>query len=95
MSIKAQRTPDARFAGLTDWPYEPRYVENLRGYDGLRMHYVDEGPKDGRGDIPVHPRRAVMGVSVSQDDSRFHRRAPARRRARHVRLRALGQAGRR
>lgn len=36
------RTPDARFAGLPDWPYAPRY----RDFDGLRMHHVDEGPAD-------------------------------------------------
>lgn len=33
------RTPDHRFGGLPDWPYEPRYLE----FEGLRMHYVDEG----------------------------------------------------
>ncbi len=33
------RTPDARFADLPDWPYEPRYVE----IDGLRLARVDEG----------------------------------------------------
>ena len=33
------RTPDQRFAGLPDYAFEPRYVEQ----DGLRMHYVDEG----------------------------------------------------
>jgi haloalkane dehalogenase len=37
----ALRTPDDRFIGLEGWPYEPRYV--VVG-DGLRMHYVDEGP---------------------------------------------------
>lgn len=36
------RTPDARFAGLPDWPYEPRYVE----VDGLRLARVDEGSGD-------------------------------------------------
>lgn len=46
MNIKAQRTPDERFQGLPDWPYAPRYVEELAGYEGLRMHYIDEGPKD-------------------------------------------------
>jgi pimeloyl-ACP methyl ester carboxylesterase len=46
MSFKALRTPDERFAGLPGWPYAPRYVENLPGYEGLRMHYVDEGPRD-------------------------------------------------
>lgn len=44
MTIRSLRTPDSRFTNLPDWPYEPRYVENLPGYDGLRMHYVDEGP---------------------------------------------------
>lgn len=40
------RTPDERFADLPGWPYPPRYVDDLPGYDGLRMHYVDEGPRD-------------------------------------------------
>jgi haloalkane dehalogenase len=42
--MDALRTPDDRFADLEGWPYEPQYVE-VR--DGLRMHYVDEGPSDG------------------------------------------------
>jgi len=33
------RTPDERFAGLPDYAFGPRYLEQ----DGLRMHYVDEG----------------------------------------------------
>ena len=36
------RTPDERFAGLPGWPYAPQYLQ----VDGLRMHYVDEGPRD-------------------------------------------------
>jgi len=44
--IKALRTPEERFANLPDWPYAPHYVEDLPGYEGLRMHYVDEGPKE-------------------------------------------------
>lgn len=46
MPIKALRTPDARFENLSGWPYAPRYIDDLPGYEGLRMHYVDEGPKD-------------------------------------------------
>lgn len=46
MPPEALRTDDSRFAGLPDWPYEPRYVDDLPGYDGLRLHYVDEGPTD-------------------------------------------------
>jgi haloalkane dehalogenase len=34
------RTPDERFANLPGYPFEPHYVQ----VDGLRMHYVDEGP---------------------------------------------------
>ena len=48
MPIRAQRTPDERFAGLPGWPFAPRYVEDLPGCEGLRMHYVDEGPRDAR-----------------------------------------------
>ena len=45
-SIEALRTPDERFAVLPGFDWEPRYVEELPGYDGLRMHYVDAGPAD-------------------------------------------------
>jgi pimeloyl-ACP methyl ester carboxylesterase len=41
------RTPEDRFADLPDWPYQPRYVTGLPGYEDLRMAYVDEGPRDG------------------------------------------------
>jgi len=44
--MKCLRTPDERFEGLPDWPYAPHYVDDLDGYSGMRMHYVDEGPKD-------------------------------------------------
>lgn len=37
------RTPDSNFAALTDFPYEPRYHQ----WHDLRMHYIDEGPRDG------------------------------------------------
>ena len=46
MSIEALRTPDDRFADLPEWPYEPHYLEDLPGYEGLRMAYLDEGPQD-------------------------------------------------
>jgi len=44
--IEALRTSDARFQGLPDYPYEPHYVDSLPGYEGLRAHYLDLGPKD-------------------------------------------------
>ena len=34
------RTPDERFANLPDYPFAPHYAE----VDGVRIHYVDEGP---------------------------------------------------
>ena len=37
------RTPSECFDNLPDFPFEPNYVE----VDGLRMHYLDEGPADG------------------------------------------------
>ena len=45
-SIPSVRTPAARFEGLPDYDYAPRYAEDLPGYEGLRMHYVDVGPRD-------------------------------------------------
>jgi len=44
--MKILRTPEERFAPLPFCPWAPRYVDDLRGYEGLRLHYLDEGPKD-------------------------------------------------
>ena len=44
--IEALRTPDARFQRLRDYEYDPHYVDSLPGYEGLRAHYLDLGPKD-------------------------------------------------
>ncbi|MGJ7512490.1 haloalkane dehalogenase [Variovorax sp. GT1P44] len=40
------RTPDERFAALQGFPFEPNYAANLPEFEGLRLHYVDEGPRD-------------------------------------------------
>ncbi|MCH9651056.1 MAG: alpha/beta fold hydrolase [Deltaproteobacteria bacterium] len=40
------RTPENFFSDLPDFPFEPHYLEDLPGFDGLRMHYLDEGPRD-------------------------------------------------
>jgi haloalkane dehalogenase len=42
------RTPDERFNGLPGFDYTPNYVDDLPGYGGLRMHYLDEGPQDAQ-----------------------------------------------
>jgi pimeloyl-ACP methyl ester carboxylesterase len=39
------RTPAERFEELPDFPYSPNYLDDLPGYESLRMHYVDEGPR--------------------------------------------------
>jgi haloalkane dehalogenase len=46
-TLKILRTPDARFVGLPGFPFQPRYLELTdRRLGSLRMHYLDEGPKD-------------------------------------------------
>ena len=40
------RAPDDRFANLPDYPFSPHYVDKLQGFGDLRMHYLDEGPRD-------------------------------------------------
>ncbi|MFN0163978.1 MAG: tRNA adenosine(34) deaminase TadA [Burkholderiales bacterium] len=42
------RTPDARFADLPGYPFAPHYIGDLKGYQGLRIHHVDEGPRDAK-----------------------------------------------
>jgi pimeloyl-ACP methyl ester carboxylesterase len=42
------RTPEERFAGLPGFAFAPHYVENLSGYEGIRIHYLDEGPGDAK-----------------------------------------------
>src|SRR4051812_23092992 len=44
------RTPDDEFRHLPDYPFAPRYAD----LGGLRMHYVDEGPLDGRPVLLLH-----------------------------------------
>lgn len=44
--MQVLRTPDDRFADLPDFPFSPNYVDNLPGYEQIRIHYLDEGPAD-------------------------------------------------
>lgn len=47
-SVKVLRTPDSRFSDLADFPYPPNYLEIEDAELGaLRIHYLDEGPRDG------------------------------------------------
>jgi pimeloyl-ACP methyl ester carboxylesterase len=54
VTIESLRTDDGRFADLPDWPFQPHYLESLPGYEGLRTHYVDEGPPDAPVALCLH-----------------------------------------
>jgi haloalkane dehalogenase len=49
--MEVLRTPDERFVNLPGYPFDPQYVEVG---DGLRMHYVDQGPRDGEVVLLLH-----------------------------------------
>lgn len=73
---------DWTFTGT--WPYEPRW---LMTSDGVRIHYVDEGPRDGQPVVMLHGnptwaylyRRFISGVTgagfraVAHDEMGFGR----------------------
>lgn len=41
----ALRTPEQRFARLPAYPWTPRAISDLPALAGLRLHYLDEGPR--------------------------------------------------
>ncbi|MDH7973302.1 haloalkane dehalogenase [Sphingomonas sp. AR_OL41] len=49
--MKALRPSDAPFRDLPDFPFAPHYAEIG---DGLRVHYVDEGPRDAPVVLMLH-----------------------------------------
>ena len=44
------RTPEERFAHIADFPYGPKYIE----VGGLRIAYIDEGPRDAAPILLMH-----------------------------------------
>ena len=48
--MKIMRTPDQRFNALPDYPFTPHYAQ----LGELRMHYVDEGPRDAAPVLMLH-----------------------------------------
>ena len=49
--MKVLRTPEARFAGLPDYPFAPHHHQFT---PELRLHYVDEGPRDAPPVLMLH-----------------------------------------
>lgn len=49
------RTPDSHFDNLPDYHFDPHYIDDLPGYEGMRVHYLDERPELERPDgaLPV------------------------------------------
>jgi len=48
--VEFVRSPDSCFEAISDWPYDPEYVE----IDGLRQAYVDEGAPGGQVVLLLH-----------------------------------------
>ncbi len=49
--MEVLRTPDERFAGLPGFPFAPHYVDVE---SGLRVHCIDEGPRDAAPVLLLH-----------------------------------------
>lgn len=55
MTAIVLRTPDDRFAGLPGYAFAPHYhTLNDARFGALRMHYVDEGPRDAPVVLMLH-----------------------------------------
>lgn len=56
--MKALRTPDARFDNLPGYGFSPHYLEvaepSLAETGALRLHYLDEGRRDGKVVLCLH-----------------------------------------
>lgn len=102
--MRALRTPEDRFSDLPGWPYKPNYIYDLPGFEGLRLHYVDEvrphgappsralGPPCRRACVPLPPRPAHVELSVSEDDPCLRERGISCHRTRFVWIRQKRQA---
>jgi len=53
--MRALRTPDERFDNLPGFSFRPHYL-HVDDFEGgrLRLHYLDEGPEDGRVVLLMH-----------------------------------------
>ena len=92
--MEALRTPDDRFEALPDFPFAPHYVEVDDGDGGqLRVHYLDEGPRDGEIVLLMHGEPSWCFLYRKMIPPLVDARLPLHR-ARPRRLRPLRQADR-
>ena len=52
--MAALRTPEERFADLPGFPWAAHRVDDLAGFEGLRVAFVDEGPRDAPVALCLH-----------------------------------------
>lgn len=54
--MRVLRTPEAAFEGVADYPFAPHYLNVTDAQSGanLRVHYVDEGPRDAPVVLMMH-----------------------------------------
>lgn len=54
--MKVLRTPDAAFAEIQEYPFSPNYLDVIDADSGavLRVHYIDEGPRDAPVVLMMH-----------------------------------------
>jgi hypothetical protein len=66
--IEALRTPEERFAQLPGYAFRPHYLDDLKGYEGLRVHNRGRAAGeacDRHADLSLPAWRANLGLSVS------------------------------
>ncbi len=44
--MKALRTDESRFSNIPDFDFPVHYMDDLAGYEGLRLAYIDTGPTE-------------------------------------------------
>src|SRR5579872_635188 len=52
--MKILRTPDSAFVGLPDFGFEPHYLEIEQDGTKLRIHFLDEGPRNADPVLLMH-----------------------------------------
>lgn len=48
------QTPPERFNDLPDYPFSENWIDDLPGYEGIRIHYLDEGPSTAHCFLCLH-----------------------------------------